>query len=273
MRASCSPTIGPRRTITGPRDQWEVCIHGKETLGTSLRDMSAPAHDSKQSGSVRKAAALGAPHARKKRRLNGPDEKRGRGGVGDTQLQAPAIARCSQGQQERPTRGRGGQKARRAMTAEFEEVTGGEQGRCTGSKVDDTEFGQQMQLQYDALDLFDYGDALPLSSSPTTALQASASLQHSIEDDVFDGGNATGGPVSRVQGRQLGGRVMQPAVVVGSVGGRGGGRRTQKITNVKRWGWDRSSEVWTLFEGDPARPGHPLHVETENKLGGLRAEN
>ena len=22
-----------------------------------------------------------------------------------------------------------------------------------------------------------------------------------------------------------------------------------------------------LFEGDPARPGHPLHVETENKLG------
>ena len=47
------------------------------------------------------------------------------------------------------------------MTAEFEEVTGGEQGRGTGSKVDDTEFGQQMQLQYDALDLFDYGDAPP----------------------------------------------------------------------------------------------------------------
>ena len=23
----------------------------------------------------------------------------------------------------------------------------------------------------------------------------------------------------------------------------------------------------TLFEGDPARPGHPLHVEIENKLG------
>ena len=23
----------------------------------------------------------------------------------------------------------------------------------------------------------------------------------------------------------------------------------------------------TLFEGDPTRPGHPLHVETENKLG------
>ena len=116
-------------------------------------------------------------------------------------------------------------------------------------------------------ELFDYGDAPPLSPSPTTALQASASLQHTIEDDVSDGGNAAGGPVSRVQGRQLGRRAMQSAVVVGSVGGRGGGHRTQKTTNVKRWGWDRSSEVRTLFEGDPARPGHPLRVETENKLG------
>ena len=60
---------------------------------------------------------------------------------------------------------------------------------------------------------------------------------------------------------------MQSAIVVGSVGGRGGGRRTQKTTNIKRWGWDRSSEVRTLFEGDPARPGHPLRVETVNKLG------
>ena len=56
---------------------------------------------------------------------------------------------------------------------------------------------------------------------------------------------------------------MQSAVVVGS----GGGRRTQITTNVKRWGWNRSSEVRTLFEGDPARPGHPLCVEIENKLG------
>ena len=60
---------------------------------------------------------------------------------------------------------------------------------------------------------------------------------------------------------------MQSAVVVVGGGGRGGGRRTQKTTNIKRWGWDRSSGVRTLFEGDPARPGHPLHVETENKLG------
>ena len=97
MCASCSPTIGPRQTITDLRDQWEVCIHGEEMLGTSLRNMSAPARGSKQSGSVKKATALGAPHARKKRRLNGPDEKRGRGGGGDTQSQAPAIARHSQG--------------------------------------------------------------------------------------------------------------------------------------------------------------------------------
>ena len=65
-------------------------------------------------------------------------------------------------------------------------------------------------------------------------LQAFASLQHNVEDDVSDGGNAAGGPVSRVQGRQLGGRAMQSAVVVGSVGGRGGGRHTQKTTNIKR---------------------------------------
>ena len=25
--------------------------------------------------------------------------------------------------------------------------------------------------------------------------------------------------------------------------------------------------MWMLFKGDPARPGHPLHVEIENKLG------
>ena len=47
-------------------------------LGTSLHNMSAPARGSKGSGSIRKAMALGAPHAKKKRRLNGPDEKRGR---------------------------------------------------------------------------------------------------------------------------------------------------------------------------------------------------
>ena len=156
---------------------------------------------------------------------------------------------------------------RRAMTAAFEEVTGGEQRWGKGSKVDDTKFGQQTQLQYDALDLFNYGDAPPLSPFPTRTPQASASLQHNFEDDVSDGGNAAEGPVSRIQGRQLGGRAMQYAVVVGGGGGCGGRRRSQKTTNIKRWGWDRSSEVQTLFEGDLARPGHPLHVETENKLG------
>ena len=59
---------------------------------------------------------------------------------------------------------------------------------------------------------------------------------------------------------------MQSAVVVVGGGGRGGGRRTQKTTNIKRWGRDRSSNVRMLFEGEPARLGHPLYVETENKL-------
>ena len=44
----------------------------------------------------------------------------------------------------------------------------GEQGRGRGSKDYDMECGQQTQLQYDALDLFDYGDAAPLSPSPSS---------------------------------------------------------------------------------------------------------
>ena len=168
--------------------------------------MSAPARGSKRSGSGKKAMPLSAPHARKKRRLlNGPDEERERGGGGDTQLQAPTAARHSQGQQEQPTRGRGGQKARRAMTVTFEEVTGGEQGLGTGSKVDDIEFKQQMQLQYDALDLFDYGDAPPLSPSPTSARQAFASLQHNVEDDISDGGNVAGVLCPELRGDSWGG--------------------------------------------------------------------
>ena len=54
-----------------------------------------------------------------------------------------------------------------------QEVTGVEQGRGTGSKVDDTEFEQQTQLQYDVLDLFDYGDAPPLSPSFRLAVESS----------------------------------------------------------------------------------------------------
>ena len=92
------------------------------------------------------------------------------------------------------------------------------------------------------------------------------------------------GAVYRGQGRQLGGRAIQStvggdAIVVVGGGGRhgGGGRvgvsRIVKHANYKRWGWDRSSDMQMLFEGDLAKPGHPLRVETENKLGGLRAEN
>ena len=66
---------------------------------------------------------------------------------------------------------------------------------------------------------------------------------------------------------------MQSAVVgddaiVFAGGGRSdGGRCTQKSTNIKKWGWDRSSDVRMLFEDDPARSGHTLHVETSNKQG------
>ena len=58
-------------------DQWEVCIHGKETLGTTLRDMSAPTHWSKWSDAARKARAPAALIAKKKRRLNTPDDRGG----------------------------------------------------------------------------------------------------------------------------------------------------------------------------------------------------
>ena len=62
--------------------------------------------------------------------------------------------------------------------------------------------------------------------------------------------------------------VGDDAIVVGGGGGRGGGRRhTQKTINIKRWGWDRSSDVRMLFEDDPARLGHPLHMEMANKQG------
>ena len=47
------------------------------------------------------------------------------------------------------------------MIAMVQEVTDGEHGRGRGSKDNDTEFGQETQLQYDAFDLFDYGDAPP----------------------------------------------------------------------------------------------------------------
>ena len=54
------------------------------------------------------------------------------------------------------------------MIVVFEEITSGEQGWGKGSKDNDIEFGQQMQLHYNALDLFDYGDMPPsLTLLPT----------------------------------------------------------------------------------------------------------
>ena len=136
-------------------------------------------------------------------------------------------------------------------------------------------------MQYDVLELFDYGNVRPLSPSlspsPRSPSPAPLSLQRIVEDGVSGGSNAPVGAVYRGQGRQLGGRAIQSAVggdaVVVVGGGRHGGVgragvcHTKKHANYKRWGWDRSSDVWMLFEGDPARLGHPLHVETENKLG------
>ena len=60
-------------------------------LGTSLRDMSAPMHGSKRSDATKEARAQAAPIAKKKRRLNAPDDRRGRDGEGETQSQPPAV--------------------------------------------------------------------------------------------------------------------------------------------------------------------------------------
>ena len=65
MRASCSPPIGPRRTIIGPRDYWEVYICGEEMLGTSL--LAPACSGSKRSDSATKERAQGAPYAKKKK--------------------------------------------------------------------------------------------------------------------------------------------------------------------------------------------------------------
>ena len=121
-------------------------------------------------------------------------------------------------------------------------------------------------MQYDALDLFDYGDVPPLSPSLTNPCQDCAPLQCNFENDVSGGGNVAIGSVYKGQGRHVWGRVMQSAIVGDDVVV-GRGRRIAKIQIVKDGGWDRSSDVRMLFEEDPARLGHPLHVEMSNKQG------
>ena len=66
-------------------------------LGASLHDMSALSHGNKQSNAVRKARAQGVLHVKKMRRLNVLDEKRGRGGGGETQSQQPVVVGHLQG--------------------------------------------------------------------------------------------------------------------------------------------------------------------------------
>ena len=52
-------------------------------------------------------------------------------------------------------------------------------------------------MQYDALELFDYGNVRPLSPSPRSPSLGSLSLQRIVEDDVYGGGNAPVGVVYR----------------------------------------------------------------------------
>ena len=84
-------------------------------------------------------------------------------------------------------------------------MTCGEHGLGRGSKDDDPEFGHETQVQYDALELFDYGNVCPLlpylSPSPRRPSLAPLSLQRIVEGDVFGGGNAPMGAVYRDQGR------------------------------------------------------------------------
>ena len=56
-----------------------------------MHDMSAPTRGSKRSDAARKARAQAAPIAKKKRRLNAPDDKGGRGREGETQSQPPVV--------------------------------------------------------------------------------------------------------------------------------------------------------------------------------------
>ena len=86
-----------------------------------------------------------------------------------------------------------------------QEVTCGEHGLGRGSKEDDLEFGQKTQVQYNGLELFDYGNVRPLSPSlspsPRSPSPAPLSLQRIVEDDVSGGGNEPVGAVYRGQGR------------------------------------------------------------------------
>ena len=87
------------------------------------------------------------------------------------------------------------------------EVICGEHGLDRGSKDDDPQFGQEMkfgqetQMQYYALELFDYGNVRPLSPSlspsPRSPSPALLSLQCIVEDDVSGGGNAPVGAMYR----------------------------------------------------------------------------
>ena len=82
-----------------------------------------------------------------------------------------------------------------------QEVTCGEHGLGKGNKDDGPEFGQETQVQYNALELFDYGNVRPLSPSlspsPRSPSPVQLSLQRIVEDDDSSGGNAPVGAMCR----------------------------------------------------------------------------
>ena len=83
-------------------------------------------------------------------------------------------------------------------------MTDGEHGWGKRSKDDETEFGQEMQLQYNKFELFDYGDAPPLYPYPSRPIEDLAPLQRNVEDDVSDNGNAPVGAGYKGQGDSWG---------------------------------------------------------------------
>ena len=86
------------------------------------------------------------PFAKKKRRLNVPDDRGGRDKEGETQSQLPTVPKQSQRQQKQAPRGRGQHEARQATILVVQEVTCGEHGLGRGSKDDDPEFGQETKF-------------------------------------------------------------------------------------------------------------------------------
>ena len=143
-----------------------------------------------------------------------------------------------------------------------------------GQQDNDTEFGQERQLQYDALDLFDYRDTPP----PLPVLAAHLKLLHLCSKMLSMMSLMVAlrpvGAMYRGQGATWGGPsdpnlllfvmlllvvvvVVDMLVVI----------ILSKLPIIKKGGRDRAPDVRMLFEGDPARPSHPLRMQRSDKQG------